>query len=169
MLAVLHSNMTAFWCNQTYYELGYYRLLKRFHYFFTTDISNIKFNPKKGLKYEYLYDKYGMLNKLLSIDEELKRAYELKEHYSEFNLRSTYEEFYELLTNIIDLFKTSKIEEFYPFISMLVFWFIEICNSFQIVKNKRLSNGPIESLNSRVKILLKMPVVILILIGLGIG
>lgn len=96
-----------------------------------------------------------MLNKLLSIDEELKRAYELKELYREFNLCSTYEESHELLSNIIDIFKTSKIEEFYPFISMLEFWFAEICNSFQIIENKRLSNRPIESLNSRVKILLK--------------
>lgn len=136
-------------------NIGYYRLLKKFHFFFTTDISNIKFKPKKGSKYEYLYDKYGMLNKLLSIDEELKKAYELKELYREFNLCSTYEESHELLSNVIDIFKTSRIEEFYPFISMLEYWFVEICNSFRIVYNKRLSNGPIESLNSRVKILLK--------------
>lgn len=136
-------------------KIGYYRLLKKFHYFFTTDISNIKFNPKKGSKYEYLHDKYGMLNKLLSIDVELKQAYELKEHYREFNLCSTFEESHERLNNMIDLFKTSKIEEFYPFISMLEDWFAEICNSFRIIENKRLSNGPIESLNSRVKILLK--------------
>ena len=136
-------------------DIGYYRLLKKFHYFFTTDISNIKFKPKKGSKYEYLYDKYGMLNKLLSIDEELKKAYELKELYREFNLCATYEESHELLQNIIDIFKTSRIKEYYSFISTLENWFLEICNSFKIVYNKRLSNGPIESLNSRVKILLK--------------
>lgn len=136
-------------------DIGYYRLLKKFHYFFTTDISNIKFKPKKGSKYEYLYDKYGMLNKLLSIDEELKKAYELKELYREFNLCATYEESHELLQNIIDIFKTSRIKEYYPFISTLENWFPEICNSFKILYNKRLSNGPIESLNSRVKILLK--------------
>lgn len=121
-------------------DIGYYRLLKKFHYFFTTDISNIKFMPRKGSKYEYLYDKYGMLNKLLSIDVELKRAYELKELYREFNLCSSFEESHELLTNIIDIFKTSKIKEFNPFISMLEEWFLEICNSFLIVYNKRLSN-----------------------------
>ena len=67
--------------------------------------------PRKGSKYEYLYDKYGMLNKLLSIDVELKRAYELKELYREFNLCSSFEESHELLTNIIDIFKRNKSEK----------------------------------------------------------
>ena len=136
-------------------EIGYYRLLKRFHYFFTTNMENIKFDPKKSKNYSYLHDKYVMLEKLLSIDDELRKAYYLKELYREFNLCTYYEESHEKINDLIEAFISSGIEEYYEFVRMLKSWKTEICNSFLIVHNKRLSNGPIESLNSRVKILLK--------------
>lgn len=138
-----------------YDDLGYYRLLKKFHFFFTKDMDKIKFNPKKSKKYSYLHDKYGMLDKLLSIDDELKQAYFLKEMYREFNLCSYYHETHEKLNDILEIFKTHAIPEYWEFIHMVENWKEEICNSFKIVENKRLSNGPIESLNSRTKILLK--------------
>ena len=118
-------------------------------------MDKIKFNPKKSKKYSYLHDKYGMLDKLLSIDDELKQAYFLKEMYREFNLCSYYHETHEKLNDILEIFKTHAIPEYWEFIHMVENWKEEICNSFKIVENKRLSNGPIESLNSRTKILLK--------------
>lgn len=136
-------------------EIGYYRLLKRFHFFFTTNIENIKFDPKKSKNYSYLHDKYGMLEKLLSIDDELRLAYYLKELYREFNLCTYYEESQEKIDDLIESFISSGIEEYYEFVGTIKAWKKEICNSFLIIHNKRLSNGPIESLNSRVKVLLK--------------
>lgn len=135
-------------------DIGYYRLLKKFHYFLTTNIENIKFKPRKESKYQYLIDKYGMLEKLLSISPELRKIYNLRELYREFNSVTEYPEAQEKLQDVIDKFKTAGIEELWPFISLLENWFTEICNSFMIIENKRLSNGPIESLNSRVKIVL---------------
>ena len=79
---------------------------------------------------------------------------ECQKNFFQFNSLTEYYEAQDKLRDVIDKFKTARIEEFWPFISLLENWFNEICNSFINVEHRRLSNGPIESLNSRVKIVL---------------
>ena len=133
---------------------GYYWLLKTFHYYFTQDFNNIKYTRKTNSHYSYLWTKDDVLAKLLSIDEHLKEAYELKEDYREFNLCGTYEEAPAKLDDFIEKFKKAHYSEFREFGSMLERWKPYIINSFLIVDGKRLSNGPMESLNGRIKRLL---------------
>ena len=131
---------------------GYYWLLKTFHYYFTMDIDNIKYTRKPRSHYSYLFNKYDVLDKLLSIDESLEAAYRLKEEYREFNLTEEYsKESIIKLQDFIEKFKKSPFIEFREFGSLLDNWKIYIVNSFLRIKGKRMSNGPMESVNGRTK------------------
>ena len=58
-------------------------------------------------------------------------------------------------SDLIDEFLNSKFEEFRTFGKLLFHWKTEIKNSFIRYLGKRLSNGPIEGANSRIKTILK--------------
>lgn len=73
----------------------------------------------------------------------------------EFNLIAKYETCDENLENIIELFLNSHLEEFRTFGKLIKGWKKYIKNSFIRVKNRRLSNGPMEGLNSRIQTLMK--------------
>ena len=92
-----------------------------------------------------------MLAKLLSISEELKEAYYLKEEYIECNHYGSYDEALIRIPILIDKFKSSKFHEFREFGKMLKRWKTGIINSFITVNGKRNSNGPMESLNGCIK------------------
>ena len=134
---------------------GYYWLLKSFHYYFVEDFNKIKYTRRPNSHYGYLYDKHAVLEKLLSIDEDLRAAYLLKEEYREFNLTEEYnEESITKLEDYIEKFKKSKFREFIDFGIMLNHWKYYIVNSFIRVNGKRMSNGPMESTNGRLDRLL---------------
>lgn len=133
---------------------GYYWLLKTFHYYFVQDFNNIKYERKPNSHYSYLWTKHDVLNKLLSIDQNLADSYSLKEEYREFNLCGTYEEALYKIDDFIERFKKAHYEEMRDFGFLLARWKYEIINSFLIVDGKRMSNGPMESLNGRIKRLL---------------
>lgn len=88
---------------------GYYWLLKNFHYYFLQDFNAIKYRRKPNSYYSYLWTKEDVLDKLLSIDENLKDAYYLKEEYREFNLCGTYDEALEKPDKFIEKFKKSSL------------------------------------------------------------
>lgn len=130
---------------------GYYWLLKYFHYFLTKDFDKIKYERKSKSKFSYLWTKHDVLNAILSIDKDLKEAYYLKEDYREFNLCDDYNSALNKIDDFIDSFKKSKFEEFRQFGRLLQSWKIYIINSFLIIDGKRMSNGPMESVNGRIK------------------
>ena len=133
---------------------GYYWLLKTFHYYFVQDFNNIKYERKPNSHYSYLWTKHDVLDKILSIDDNLADSYWLKEEYREFNLCGTYDEALYKIDDFIERFKKAHYVEFREFGSMLERWKYEIINSFLVIDGKRMSNGPIESLNGRIKRLL---------------
>ena len=61
------------------------------------------------------------------------------------------EYFIHIPPNFIKEFKLSKFQEFREFGSLLNHWKYYIVNSFIRVNGKRMSNGPMESLNGRLK------------------
>lgn len=131
---------------------GYYWLLKCFGYFFIEDFDKIKYKRKPRSHFSYLWTKYQVLRKLLSINPDLTEAYKLKEEYREFNLTEEYSvESIEKLEDYIEKFKKSKFNEFKDFGFLLEHWKYYIVNSFIRVNGKRMSNGPMESLNGRLK------------------
>ena len=133
----------------------YYYMLKKFHFFFTMNFEKI-FNGQTYIqKMETKWTKHEIRNYLFSIDGDLRDAYFLKERYKEFNLTADYETCGEEFEELIDEFLNSKHEEFRTFGKLLIHWKIEIKNSFIRYQGKRLSNGPIEGANSRIKTILK--------------
>ncbi len=131
---------------------SFYWLLKSFHYYFVEDFDRISYNVRPNSHYSYLPDKHAVLKELLSIDNELTNAYYLKEEYREFNLTEEYsQESVTKLEDLIEKFKKSPFEEFVDFGLLLNHWKYYIVNSFIRVDGKRMSNGPMESLNSRLK------------------
>ena len=133
----------------------YYYMLKKFHFFFTMSFEKIFNNQTYIQKMKTKWTKHEIRNYLFSIDEDLKKAYILKERYREFNLTADYETCDEEFEELIDEFINSKHEEFRTFGNLLIHWKHEIKNSFIRYQGKRLSNGPIEGANSRIKTILK--------------
>lgn len=133
----------------------YYYMLKKYHFFFTMNFENI-FNGQTYIrKLKTRWTKHEIRNYLFSIDDDLKNAYILKERYREFNLTADYETCDQEFEELINDFLNSKHEEFRTFDKLLYHWKKEIKNSFIRYQGKRLSNGPIEGANSRIKTILK--------------
>ena len=147
----------------------YYYMLKKFHYFFTKNYDKIYDGNIKVPKLHTSWDKYEIRKYLLSIDPDLAYAYNLKQEYQEFNLTAKYETCDEELDKLINDFRTSHLKEFREFGKLLNHWRAEIKNSFikidaytvdkktnEIISiKKRLSNGPMEGCNSRIKCIIK--------------
>lgn len=129
----------------------YYYLLKKFDYFFTKeldDISSYVSVPKLKTK----MSKYNLLKELLNIDPRIEEAYRLTSKYREFNRTAKYENCTKEIEELITDFLNSSIEAFNTIGRMLLNWKDEIINSFTIIdyndNKRRLSNGPIEGINS---------------------
>ena len=143
----------------------YYYMLKKFHYFFTKEYDDIYNGDIRIYKINAKWKKDEIRKYLLSIDDDLKYAYELKESYREFNSTAEYDSCDEELNDFINKFTNSHLEEYRKFGKMIRRWKKEIKNSFikvkiGVTKNgkdiiKRLSNGPMEGTNSRLKCIIK--------------
>jgi transposase len=133
----------------------YYYMLKKFHYFFTRNFDDIYSGPILIGKINSKWDKHEIRKYLLSINTDLDYAYYLKERYREFNLTAEYETCDEEFDELINEFLDSHLEEFRDFGQLLLRWKPYIKNSFLRVNGRRLSNGPIEGINSRIKTIIK--------------
>lgn len=145
----------------------YYYMLKKFHYFFNKNFDDIP-DFLKVHKLNSTWDKYEIRKYLLSIDPDLAYAYNLKKEYQEFNYTASFDTCDEELNKLINDFRLSHLKEFQEFGKLLNHWRNEIKNSFIrvnvrikdkkgnfIIVKKRLSNGPMEGCNSRIKCLIK--------------
>lgn len=133
-----------------------YYLLKNFNWLLMMDSAKIKENKSKYNKKLHRYINYPQLLELiLNISPTLKEAYELKEDYLFFNQFSSIAHARENLADIISHFSKSSIRAYCDFSSTLIDWFDEIVNSFLMIDGKRLTNGKIESINARIKVILK--------------
>lgn len=133
----------------------YYYMLKKFHYFLVKNYENIFDGKIRIAKYNTYWHKSEILDYLLSIDEDLKSAYRLKERYREFNLTADYETCDNELDSLIYEFRNHKLLELRTFGKTIEHWRIEIKNSFLVFNRRRVSNGPIESTNSKIKTIIK--------------
>jgi transposase len=132
-------------------KISWYWLLKTFKYYLLSNMDNITYFRKPKSHYSHLWSKWDVLEAILSTSDGLREAYNLKEEYREFNACGTYEEAVEKIPYFIQKFKGNRYEEFREFGQLLENWMPEIINSFIIVDGKRMSNGPMESANSRIK------------------
>lgn len=89
----------------------------------------------------------GIAHQMILLDDEINKAYKLKELYRAFD-SFTKEEIndYDMekeLDSIINQFENSTIEEMMEVAETLKNWKQEILNSFVWIKGRRISNGPI--------------------------
>ena len=133
----------------------YYYMLKKFHYFFIKEYDDIYDGKIKIPKLKTKWHKDEIRKYLLSIDEDLKYAYYLKERYREFSLTAKYDTCDNEFNELINEFQNSHLEEFRDFGLLIARWKPYIKNSFIRVNGKRLSNGPMEGINSRIKTIIK--------------
>lgn len=133
----------------------YYYMLKKFHYFFVKNYEKIFDGKIRIAKYNTYWHKSEILSYLLSIDDDLKGAYLLKERYREFNLTAEYDTCDDELNVLVHEFRQHKLSELRTFGKTLEKWKLEIKNSFIVCNKRRVSNGPIESTNSKIKTIIK--------------
>lgn len=137
----------------------YYYVLKKYHSFFLKLFDDIKDFNYYSKKLKMWLDKYNLMKYMLDIDDELKLAYELSEEYREFNKTANEENCKEQLEDLIIKFFNSKLEPFIEVAKTLSTWKEYILNSFITIKDcfdedgkpRRLSNGPIEGINSMIE------------------
>ena len=94
--------------------------------------------------------KYDLREKILSISEEYKIAYQLKELFLDITHHATYEDVEKQLLNWISLVKEQDISEMVEAASTIENWLEYICNSFI---DKRFSNGYTEGINNKIKVI----------------
>ena len=134
---------------------SYYYMLKKFHYFFLKNFEDIYDGKIHIPKFKAYWHKSEIMGYLLSIDDDLKDVYRLKEDYREFNLTADYETCDDELNHLIVRFRNHKLLELRTFGRTLDNWKDEIRNSLIVCQNRRISNGPIEATNSKIKTIIK--------------
>lgn len=136
-----------------------YKLLKSFHWLLKKSRRNINFKKVIRLRkyFHILGSKYMypdiLINRLIKIDPELEIAYKLKCDYDNINSISKYQNAGTFIEKYIEDIYIFGVREFFPVAKMLRNWKQEIVNSFITYRGRRISNGPIESTNSRIKLI----------------
>ena len=136
-----------------------YKLLKKFQWMLTKNSSRIdldktielhRYSTLLGTRYP---SPRRIINCLLDLDMELCLAYELKEEYFFINSTVSSTDAAERFDHFLSEIAIYDIEEFNSLLKTLKKWRNEIINSFDNYEGKRISNGPIESVNSRLKLI----------------
>jgi transposase len=136
-----------------------YQLLKRFNWVLMKNSSRIDLHESIDLrKYYFCFDSQYvtprvMIDKMLSWSFELNAAYSMKEEYAFINATSTPDNAERRIENFIAELLLYDVRELTRVARMLRHWKTEIINSFDRVGGQRISNGPIESVNSRIKVI----------------
>lgn len=136
-----------------------YYLLKKFAWLLSKEYHKLNFSkPLKLYKYisfigTRVVRVQDLIASILSIDPELEIAYMLKEDYLTLNHERTIENVEVALDNYIENLELYDIPEFRSVKRSLKNWRQEIINSFNRVDGRRISNGPIESVNARIKLI----------------
>lgn len=136
-----------------------YYLLKKFAWLLNMKYDDIDSNRRIHINKSlyYFHNKnilvLNILNTLLNFDNELEIAYTLKEEFNDINKQCNSETIETSLDKFIEELIIFNIEEFKTVVSTLKKWKQEIINSFDMVDNRRISNGSVESVNSRIKLI----------------
>ena len=131
-----------------------YYLLKNWNYLLVKNKVNIEYTSGKwNRKLNRYINLPQILELLLDINPELKLAWNLKEKYSHFSGLKSHQNIEERFVQIRDAFHHSKIKEFNKVNTMFRNWGPEIINSYITVDGRRFTNGPLESVNARIKLI----------------
>jgi len=138
-------------------------LLQKYRWLILASQSNIKYHsdPRMDSHFHCLMNTFDYEDALFRIDPKLKDFRDLKETYLQFNIRNAGNPIKarEELSDLIIMYQSCELEIFRDFGDLLEKYEDYIINSFIMVEkhgfgkvyNSRLSNGPIESINRKVK------------------
>lgn len=136
-----------------------YYLMKKFAWLLSKEYRKLNFSkplklyryiPLIGTRTVYVQD---LIASILSIDPELEVAYMLKEDYLTLNQQCSFDDVESALDNYIERLELYDVPEFRSVKRSLRNWKQEIINSFNKVNGRRISNGPVESVNARIKLI----------------
>lgn len=143
--------------NQCVYNSPSYYLIKTWHKLLESDSYNLDNEPKYNSKFRQKLNYRDLYNMLLNINPQLKRAYELKELYRDFNLNCSFQDASARLDGIIAIFEEADLYCYQEFVSLLKHWKLEIINSFnRPYDNRRQSNALAENINQKLKLLIEV-------------
>lgn len=131
----------------------YYLLKHRYRLLFR-DLGKISQTREYNHHYRLPMSESELLEDILKIDDELKRAYFLKEDYLSFNAdfpMGNREEHERKIDGLAGDFLHSDSRPMIEFGNTLICWKEEILNSFLSYREQRLSNGKIENKNKYIK------------------
>ena len=117
---------------------------------YSNDIDWFTYTKRYKNKHMVEILKYELREKILSISEEYKIAYQLKELFLDITHHATYEDVEKQLLSWISLVREQDIPEMVEAASTIENWLEYICNSFI---DKRFSNGYTEGMNNKIKVI----------------
>lgn len=138
-------------------------LLQKYRWLILSNHSNITYHsdPRMDSHFRCLMNTYDYEDALFRLDPKLRDFRDLKEKYIQFNNRNARKPFEarKELDELIPIYQTSEYEIFRNFGDLLEKYQDYIINSFIMVEKhgyekvyeSRLSNGPIEAINRKVK------------------
>ena len=136
-----------------------YYVLKKFNWLLFSTNKKI-FDDNNGKKYNRVLNQYcnysDLYSYMLSVDDELEKACDLKEQVVLFYDRCNYDNAKKRLEEIIIDFRSCPVEEMSPFANTLTNWKNEIINSFIIVDDKakrRMNTAIVENRNKTIKLI----------------
>lgn len=143
-------------------------ILQKYRWLILSNQSNIRYHqdPRMDSHFHRLMNTFDYEDALFRIDPNLRDFRDLKEKYVQFNSRNSGNPHSARLelTTLIKEYRSSKHEIFRDYASLLEKYKDPIINSFIMVEkvgngkiyDSRLSNGPIESMNRKIKDLKRM-------------
>ena len=133
-----------------------YYLIKKKRFILLKNNSSINwFNHEYNHKLGYTLYLYKYKELLFNIDPLIKEIYDFKETYINFNRMKDREMIIDQLDQIINDFYNHPNKEISRVGRTMNKWKKEILNSFTWFNGKRISNGPIESRNNIIKLLIR--------------
>lgn len=133
-----------------------YYLLKKYSWLLRMKMDDVDMSRSIRLYKNTAYRGKGyinprnLINIMLDMDDELAQAYLIKEAYYRLNSTSTIDNVEERLDSFLRYLEAADLPEFRRVRKTLLNWKQEIINSFNLYDGRRISNGPIESINSRI-------------------
>ena len=134
---------------------NWYCLYKKYWKKLLKDSSKLGYKKFQVTRSGMYLSEREIVDYMLSIDSDLKDAYELLKEYRNFNSVATINNAEEMLDELIIKFHNSKIEEYYKAYKLLKNWRVEIINSFHRVNGHVISNGGLERANRDIKTIIR--------------
>ena len=130
-----------------------YHFLKKYWKHILAYTYNLSTKHFKDFKLGYHITAREIIDKVRDFNPDMKKAIDLKDAFYEIMHTTSYDEARDVLDHFIDDLYRSRLPEFKTVAKTFKNWKEEIINSFIIYNQKQLTNGFIEGLNNKIKVI----------------